>query len=427
MGRPSSPPRVVFLESLHGIESLFTAGLRAGAAANGVPYEVRFLRGPDLRRKDEAALRRELEAIRPDLVCFLYDAPLGWENLWSGGGPLREIPKASFWFDDFVRSPLTMERPDLWRRWQEEERVSVFMHDGFWRGKWALHTGAAARPVDLAADARLFPDLRDAGAPLYPELDGHAVMLGTIPSAASFQDELAAFPPVVRKWFGVVERALEVAPWPFRPYEIAEEIIPHFTEKERLVLEKWRTEPGKRSLAAHQLWRRGKRAARLRGLRALAQRVPVAVLSGHGREPFARGDELREAIAPAHGFEFRDTTKVPDAQWGALFRSGAFQVQWVDPQSIESGAPFRMFEAAAGGVPLLADARPGFPALFAPDTEMLYASDEAALAERAAALLAGPREDLRRIGENARAAFLARHTWAERWRQVERALGLRDL
>ncbi|MDE1170370.1 MAG: glycosyltransferase [Verrucomicrobium sp.] len=170
------------------------------------------------------------------------------------------------------------------------------------------------------------------------------------------------------------------------------------------------------------LWRLGKRTARLRGLRALAARVPVAVLSGHRRESFAGEAELRAALPPGAALAFHDTTEIPAAAWPGLFRSGAFHVQWTDPQSIESGAPWRMFETAAAGTPLLSDARPGYPALFAPEKEIFYAPDEAALAERAAALLGGPPELLRETGAAARRAFLERHTWEARWRQIERQI-----
>lgn len=411
--------RVVFLESLHGVESLFTRGLRAGAKAEGWEVEVLFLRGPDKLPLPEGELRRRLHALRPERICFLMDAPLAWPTLWDDPA-LRGVPKASFWFDDFLRSAETLRAPGVWTEWQREAGVRVFFHDGHWREAWETHTGGEARPIDLSADAAI---AAGTGEPLYPELTDCAVMIGTIPALDSLETEAEAFAPSVRQWIARTVEAMETAPWPIEAYRLAEEILQALSAKEQAVIGRWLADPTARALANHHIWRRGKRAARLRGLRALAQRVPVAVLSGHGQERFAQEEELRREVAPAHRFVFRDTTGLPAAQWGGLFRSGRLQVQWVDPQSIESGAPFRLFETAAAGVALLSDARPGFPALFAPDREMFYAPDEAALAERAAALMAGPPEALAAVGERAREAFLSRHTWAHRWREIGAGIG----
>jgi len=411
--------RVVFLESLHGVESLFTRGLRSGARDAGWEVEVLFLRDPDKAPLTEGELRRKLHALRPDRIGFLMDAPLAWPSLWDDP-VLRTIPKASFWFDDFLRSAETLRAPGVWTQWQREAGVRVFLHDGHWREAWKRHTGGEAHPVDLSADAAIAAGNAE---PLYPELAGHAVMIGTIPALDSLEAEAAAFAPSVRHWIARATEAMETAPWPIEAYRLADETLGALSAKDQAVIGRWLEDPAARALANHHIWRRGKRAARLRGLRALARRVPVAVLSGHGQERFAQEAELRREVAPAHAFAFRDTTGLPAAQWSGLFRSGRLQVQWVDPQSIESGAPFRLFEAAAAGTALLSDARPGFPALFAPDREMFFASDEEALAERAAALLAGPAEILEETGRRAREVFLSRHTWAHRWREIGAGIG----
>jgi len=411
--------RVVFLESLHGVESLFTRGLRSGAAAEGWEVEVLFLRGADKTLLPEAELRRRLQALWPDRICFLMDAPLAWPRLWDDP-VLKAIPKASFWFDDFLRSPETLRAPGLWTEWQREAGVRVFFHDGHWREAWGKHTGGIAHPIALSADTAI---AAGPGEPLYPELADCAVMLGTIPALDSLEAEAAAFVPSVRQWIARTVEAMESVSWPIRAYALADETLRTLSAKEQAVIGRWLADPAARALANLHIWRRGKRAARLRGLRALARRVPVAVLSGHGQERFALEEELRREVAPVHRFAFRDTTGLPAARWGGLFRSGRLQVQWVDPQSIESGAPFRLFETAAAGVALLSDARPGFPTLFASDREMFYASDETALAERAAALMAGPTEILEAVGGRAREAFLSRHTWAHRWREIGAAIG----
>jgi len=196
--------RVVFLESLHGVESLFTRGLRSGAAAEGWRVEVLFLRGTDKVPFSVEALRERLLALRPDRICFLMDAPLAWPTLWDDPA-LRAIPKASFWFDDFLRSAETLRAPEIWTRWQHETGVRVFLHDGHWREAWREMTAVAAHAIDLSADAAIAAHI---GEPTYPELAGHAVMIGTIPALDSLEAEMAAFAPSVRQWIARAAEAM---------------------------------------------------------------------------------------------------------------------------------------------------------------------------------------------------------------------------
>ncbi|SDT89592.1 Glycosyl transferases group 1 [Verrucomicrobium sp. GAS474] len=414
------PGRVLFLESHHGVERLFTRGLRSGVRAVGKEPVVLFLRDEAGQPRPVEALRGEIAAAAPERIAFLMDTPLAWPGLWYDAR-LREIPKAALWYDDFYRCPATMapEGVAIWKRWHEEARVAVFFHDGWWRGEWERHARFPALPTDLSADAAFVEGgMATEAEALYPELADHAVFLGTVPARAALEAKLASFPPPVVEWIAASTAAMEEAAWPFPAYALADAVAAALPPKRKLILDRWLATPSALALARYEIWRWGKRVARLRGLRALAQRVPVAVLSGHRTEVFAREEELRRELGT--GVAFRETTDIPAARWPALFRAGALQVQWLDPQSIESGAPFRMFETAAAGVPLLTDGRPGYPALFAPEREMFYAADEAALADRAM-LLMRDREALCETGRRAREAFLARHTWGERWRAIEAA------
>jgi hypothetical protein len=167
----------------------------------------------------------------------------------------------------------------------------------------------------------------------------------------------------------------------------------------------------------HALWRWGKRVARLRGLAAIAQAGPIAVLSGHGTESYAGEDEIRAAL-PGADLVYADTRDVAAASWKALFRTGKFQVQITDPQSIEGGLPFRVFECAACAAPLLSDYRPELAALFPADAGLFAASSEASLRETALCLFHTPKKELDDQARKWNHDFLANHTWEARWRQL---------
>jgi len=153
-------------------------------------------------------------------------------------------------------------------------------------------------------------------------------------------------------------------------------------------------------------------------LGAVAQAGPLAILSGHGTEPYAGEDELRAALPPGTDLVYADTAAVPALSWKRLFRTGKWQVQITDPQSIEGGLPFRVFECAACGVPLLSDHRPELTTLFPPDSGLFTASTETALQETAARLFQMPKRDLEIQGQRFHQSFLAEHTWEARWRQL---------
>ena len=166
------------------------------------------------------------------------------------------------------------------------------------------------------------------------------------------------------------------------------------------------------------LWRWGKRIARLRGLSAVAQAGPLAIMSGHGTESFAGEDELRAALPRGIDLVFADTTSVPERSWRGLFQTGKFQVQITDPQSIEGGLPFRVFECGACGVPLLSDHRPDLATMFPDGSGLVTASSETALKEKASRLFRTSKSDLQVLGQRFHQNVLAQHTWEIRWRQL---------
>lgn len=80
----------------------------------------------------------------------------------------------------------------------------------------------------------------------------------------------------------------------------------------------------------------------------------------------------------------------------------------------------RLFEAAACGVPVISDDWPGLDALFAPDREILIASDDDRVAD---ILTTMPEEQRQSIAAAARQRVLASHTAGCRARELEDHLG----
>ena len=408
------PTRVVFLESREGTESLFTRGLRAGALAAGWEAEVIFLADEAGAERSDKDVRSELLTWRPDTVCFLMDAPLHLPRLWEAPS-LAVVDKVSLWFDDYYRSPKTLAHPEVWTDWQRNHGVRVGMWDAYWRGQWKRHTGGDTFPARLAADPRVLdPD----GPAWKPEWKGRAAFVGTIPALDSLDALASSFPRVLQQLLAETCETMRSAPWPVRPYELARNCQAALGAKHGLAAEAALRAPEVTALWHHLLWRWGKRIARLRGLAAVAQSAPLAVMSGHGTEIYAGEAELRAALPAGTDLAVADTKGMPPRMWRSLFRTGRFQVQIIDPQSVEGGLPFRVFESAACAMPLLSDHRVELAELFPEGCGVTLGSDEAALAEAAAHLMRTPARELRAQGREFHKRFLADHTWEARWREI---------
>ncbi len=418
----NASPRVIFLESREGVESLFTRGLRQGAAACGWQPELIFLADHEGRPRAEKEVRIELLKAHPDAVCFLMDAPLDLRNIWDAPS-LARVEKVSLWFDDYYRSPKTLAHPEVWRDWQERHGVRVGIWDGYWRCQWKKHTGGEAFPIHLAADPR---QLRPTAEPWKREWADRATFLGTIPSRKSLDEFAAAFPAHLCRFQEEICAAMEQAAWPLRPYETAKKCRSFLPARYTRAVDASLKDPAVLALWNQLLWRWGKRIARLRGLAAVAAAGPLTVLSGHGLEVYAGEEEIRAALPKGADFVFADTKGVPANQWGRLFRTGKFQVQITDPQSIEGGLPFRVFECGACAVPLLSDHRPELSTAFPPGQGVFTAIDEASLHLVAAQLFEMSRRDLEQQGRALHQNFLTAHTWEIRWRQLMEGRELRS-
>ena len=407
-------PRVIFLESQEGLESLFTRGLRTGAMAAGWEAEVIFLADASGRARTEKQVRIDLLVKKTDTICFLMDAPLHLKYLWDVPS-LAAVDKISLWFDDYYRSPKTLAHPEIWIDWQTKHGVRVGIWDGYWRCQWKKLTGVEAFPIHLAADPRL---LRPNAEPWNRAWSERAAFVGTVPSLKSLETVAQAFSAPLRRFLEDVCAEMHTAAWPVKPYELSQKCRSFLAIKYGDAIDAMLKDPGSLALWNHLLWRWGKRIARLRGLAAVAQAGPLAIMSGHGTEAYAGEDELRAALPKGIDLVYADTGAVGASSWKNLFRTGKWQLQIIDPQSLEGGLPFRVFECGACGVPLLSDHRVELAGLFPPGSGLVTAPDESSLQEAAAGLFQMSARDLESQGRLFHQSFLAQHTWESRWRQL---------
>ena len=404
--------KVVILESIRGTVTFFLRDLIESASGAEVETVLLAVRDEQERPIQMERLREAILTSCPDQILFLMDAPLVHPQLWDEP-VLSAIPKTSLWFDDMLRSPLTLGGWEIWSRWQRLHHVQVFVWDAYWRREWEQKTGVSARPIQLAPDIRI-----KAQTPLYPAWSHHALFVGTIPSKESVDQQAVAFPSSIKMVLTDAVVRMEEMAWPVNAYLCWQQACASAPSKIQSAIEGWCREPAREAILNGLVWRWGKRVARLRGLRAVAAEVPVAIASGHRIESFAGEHELRATLGYPKGFAFQETTNLDPSRWGGLFCSGHMHLQFFDPQSMEGGLPFRIFECAACRVPLLSDSRPELASLFPPHSGLYLVANEEEAACLAPLLMQRDRQELIEEAAQAHQIQQAKHTWIERWKEL---------
>lgn len=345
------------------------------------------------------------------------------------------VRKAILFYDDPMSTYLLFGRRHPLAGCAGEHQVHFFIWDGYWRKQMAAVAGWESRATHLAAETRRFsPDKPEA----IPAIRHCAVFLGNIPSRKSMEALVELLPPPYRKAAGEVERRIAEGTYGANPFELLDETLRQMPSTDREPIAQQvetylNREPDlNQPLAPHiqlrrVVWQLAKRETRLRALRAAAQVVPLAILSNLKIGDVAGQDELVRELGGSkkHDRLFVDTSGASYYQLAQLYRSGRFHIQTTDPQSVEGGIPYRVFQCAACGVPLVSDYKKELAECFLADHEILLYANEAELVEVLDKVAAKP-HDLKAIGMAGLERFRREHTWTHRAKAIMEGVGLRD-
>jgi spore maturation protein CgeB len=107
-----------------------------------------------------------------------------------------------------------------------------------------------------------------------------------------------------------------------------------------------------------------------------------------------------------------NTDSVPFESLGHLYHYGALHIQATDPQSVDSGVPYRMFQTGMSGKPLLTDWKPGWSNLFSKTDYFVYEKYEEIpdLIEKAMS----DKDVLKEKGKLNHKRCIDNHTWGHR-------------
>jgi hypothetical protein len=190
--------------------------------------------------------------------------------------------------------------------------------------------------------------------------------------------------------------------------------------KAKKVVDHFREDLAHNILVNRLAWMLGKRDVRLRILRLASKQRQLVILSGHSEKTFIHKDEIAvEFEQSKYPVKFISTDHVPTDQLGCLYHIGGLHLQATDPQSVNGGIPFRVFETAASSRPLLSDFKPELAECFIPEKEILCFNSDEDFSDKLQHALAN-RNHLTQIAEASYKRFLKDHTWQHRFEQVVR-------
>lgn len=405
---------VLFIEKQHNTERHFTHGFRLGAIHSGWTPRVVWLSDANGKHKDPIQLRKEIEEAQPDIIFWLMDSMLPFAECLESDN-LVNIPKISFWFDDFQRTSYIHELTEKHQRLQNQYSLMTYVWDGYWRDEFKKQFSIDSRPIHLAADdSEIFP-----GEPThFKGYDDYIVFTGNTPSLNYIRELANVLPRPCQDLVERVRERIEKLAYGLLPYAALSEEIENLHPKAKVVVEHFREIPGQRILLNRLAWLLGKREVRLRILKLAAQQRPVLILSGHTDRSNAHPKEFeRDLGATKHQLKFIETSHLEAHQLGALYHIRGLQIQATDPQSVRGGIPFRVFETAAAARPLLADYKPELAECFEPQKEILLYRSDLEFPEMLAVALKN-KARLDEVGACAHKRFLNEHTWKHRFQKI---------
>jgi glycosyltransferase involved in cell wall biosynthesis len=379
-----------------------------------------------------AAFEKALTDSRPDLLVAIHNVGfLAAETLTSEC--FREIRKAILFYDDPVSTYWLFGRRHPFISQAKENRVHFFIWDGYWRKQMTKLAGWDSCATHLAAEPKRFsPDRNEA----IPAIRHCVVFLGNIPSLESIESNRDRLGSPHREVVRSTCREVEQGTYGCNPFELLDKVIEQLPagKRNRVMgpMEDYlnRAPDLNQPLEPHiqmrrLVWQFAKRETRLRALRAASRVVPLAILSNLKVGDVAGQDELvRElGVSKKHDLLFVDTSEASYYQLAHLYRSGRFHLQTTDPQSVEGGIPYRVFQCAACGVPLVSDYKKELAECFKNGKEILFYSNEAELNEVLERIQAG-KVDLKEVGMAGWRHFIEEHTWMHRMKFVLKAVGL---
>jgi glycosyltransferase involved in cell wall biosynthesis len=377
----------------------------------------------ELKQPEE--VRKMLEVWKPDVILWGSVTGVPYFELWSEPR-WKVIPKIALWFDEPVTRVECIQLSHVMKATANRPDFIHAIWDGHWREEVKARWGIDAKPIHLAADEEEYHPSRGILSNWGKiGLGNEVVFIGMLHTQESIQKCLGPLPRGLRSLASAVQSKLDdfakggshyVRSWDV----LWKEALPELSEKERILVQ---TESERQPLAVcswrYGIWAMSKNAVRIRVLREALQSAPLLVFADQKQLAHCNDAEWRFLLGEeGNRLKIFDTSDLKAQQLGCLYHYGMLHLQATDPQSAQGGIPFRVFQTAASGKPLLTDLRPELMTCFKRDKEILGYESFDQFASVLQSALSDP-ETLVEIGKAARKRFEREHTWSHRLQEIK--------
>jgi hypothetical protein len=367
----------------------------------------------------------EIAKFQPDLIVSIQNVGLSANFLTRT--PLDKVRKAILFYDDPVGSLWLFGKQHPLFRNPNEFNVNFFIWDGYWRNRMQEITKASCFSTHLSAEPEYFsPGKKD----LIPDIKHCVVFIGNVPKKSLLENIVQSLPDSHQKVGLAIEDKIASSSYGYNPFQALEDAIDAAENGTKSsILSSLNSYLNSKDqelnpFAPHiQLrrfaWLCGKRETRLRALKALSKVASIAILSNVKDEQYMGKEEFSSELSISKGNDllFVDTSKVNYYQLGHLYASGLLHFQTTDPQSISGGIPYRVFQSAACGVPLISDSKKELEECFLTKKEIITYETDLDLELKINNALK-TKSSLRDIGNAAYKRFLEEHTWNHRAKKI---------
>jgi hypothetical protein len=340
-----------------------------------------------------------------------WDGAAGW-RYWEVIKQLVDTKKLNFWFDDPITPIEAWNLTDVIKEASLE--VNFFCWDPYYKDQMRLLYGVFCNDIDLAAAPSEYYTTSFA-------MTDEPIFIGNLHSTAELERTRGSLPRIFQKVLdSAVDRIKGIKDKIPPQGQLIDGVLYQWPEGDRQL---W-NDISKRN-GAHlrnlrwYLWAYSKNEARVRMLKRVLKLSPVWMFTETRQLHHASADEIRSLTGEySPRLKITDTKDYGYNQLCQLNHYGPLHLEAVDPQSVLSGIPYRVFQTAASGRALFTDARPLWNNSFEYGKEILVYNHE----NLEEAFLSAMKSDLTEIGKNANFKFLQSHTWTNRMDHIHKLI-----
>jgi hypothetical protein len=273
-------------------------------------------------------------------------------------------------------------------------------------------------PIHLAADSDQFASM-----PRAQEFQSHVVFVGTMISPSYIEQQQRKLPTVCQKICSMLNASIDKQPYGTNPFQHLDETVQNLPDKLISAYKAMEEQDPEAflNLRTHA-WMLGKNEVRKRILKATLEGFPLLILCGNWERTHATEQEIRKLLkCDSDQLIVRDTASLEFSEIAKLYAYGKIHIQATDPQSVQGGIPFRVFQTTAAARPLLTDKKPELAECYCYGKEIFTFDSENDFATTLQSAVANPT----RLNDVARAGherFLRDHTWEKRFEYVRKTV-----